>query len=564
MTVTLTANLIEFEGSDTPSQGQISVDNTGRIQMFVNGVGAVEVPHSGEIVKPFTYLVGPDPEDPYATLDAAITAASANNADVIFLKPSSTPYAAPSVSIPDGMQFIGVCAPNGIADLTLRLNFSTFTFVQSQMPTIVGSVKIEAGTAVAFKNVLLRGATANDVSVLSMGASARISLDHCFVTQYFDDTFPLPTAPLLSMGVGGEANVYDSTLFTQGSILGTDSVVQAVRSTFDGGQLGDTAYDASMNFDYCTLNCTINVGDCNLRFCDADSVTLSESGGIDAYHSTFSDISDATSGVSYRFESCTIDGLSLTSTGSWTRMRNCTVVGNMSLNSGSGPINLFYNCVLPSTSVEGTLTEIHAYSTTFSGFQCLSGRMVLRLWQCNSSDLSIFSGSSNHDLEVYQCRINSVYLASSHTAEFDQCSFDTFEVEGVGSTLAFRNCTGNTFENDGASFSSLSFEPDLGRTFTTFVGTIPQSSFGYWGTFGTRTVRDNDRVIGVNTSFSSASIKMPVSPYAGQRVTVFDATGNASVRNIDFTGNIANKTLITTNYGKAEFIYTGTDWIQFS
>jgi len=70
-----------------------------------------------------------------------------------------------------------------------------------------------------------------------------------------------------------------------------------------------------------------------------------------------------------------------------------------------------------------------------------------------------------------------------------------------------------------------------------------------------------------NTTSASITITLPVTPSAGQTVTIKDMLGNAGIYPITVSGNgktIEGTTTLTIsfNYGWLDLIYTGVQWGQ--
>lgn len=83
------------------------------------------------------------------------------------------------------------------------------------------------------------------------------------------------------------------------------------------------------------------------------------------------------------------------------------------------------------------------------------------------------------------------------------------------------------------------------------------------------TANNKDRTMAVDTSGGTPiTVTLPSNPKLGQRHTIYDAAGNASVRNITIAGNGKNingsaSVTISANYGAKTLSYFGTGWVMF-
>jgi hypothetical protein len=83
---------------------------------------------------------------------------------------------------------------------------------------------------------------------------------------------------------------------------------------------------------------------------------------------------------------------------------------------------------------------------------------------------------------------------------------------------------------------------------------------------GAVTVLDTEEVIIIKkTSGAATAVNLPAGPETGKVYNIKDGKGDAGTNNITITpssGNINGSAtyVISTNYGAAEIVYTGTEW----
>jgi len=139
------------------------------------------------------------------------------------------------------------------------------------------------------------------------------------------------------------------------------------------------------------------------------------------------------------------------------------------------------------------------------------------------------------------------------------------------------------FNSDPAKNSNIVFYGDLsGNTVQDFIETGTVKATGIRNMTMTRdkprivtaagaiTVNSYDHVIFANKTVGAATtVNLPASPTAGDEYIIKDAKGDAGANNITITpaaGTIdgSGTLVISTNYGKARIVYSGTEWNQVS
>lgn len=567
------SSILLNETGSTPSS-----PSAGKRKLYVNGSGALALLDSAGNVsavgsadtRGYDFLVGPNDEDPYSDIDSAIAAADAAGQNVVFIKASATPYAAPSDPIPDGFRIVGL---GGTAN-------EIFSTEVGASVVIEGEVTISAGTEVTFKNVTLKTAD-NTSGALVVENNATVRCIGCVVIN--DDTSSVVSSNLISMGAGaGFCALYfedcslicsrlgqtsSGTLF---DVSGNTLVVQAYRTTlisdeiFSGPNAGSVGmFDCYIStpsqgptpffgvYRNCTLSIdAVTVASLTMEGCRFGEISYDDDVVISLKNCYGEDIHfNATNGADFNAYECTIDGISRSAVCA-INLHNCTVRVSFDLSVG-GPISVIGCSIMVDVEVR----------------EPDSGSGSLFMNSTVQGDIT-FSGTGGSHFAVVAnvTAVGGINLNYAGDYIIEGCALQGDLNLGAAAINGYVHRTvGSNLTNSAGSLTG-SFEVRSPENFGSIASTISAGNLLYQtSSAGVLSMVPASKGGLCDTSVA-VQITLPdgANCYVGKQFTFIDTSGRASTGNITFVGVTApvNASTVSTDYAVFYATWDGTHWIQ--